>query len=254
MLEISIINCLADNYSYLIKDKETNVVGVVDPSEFCVVDKEINKTYKKLDFILNTHHHFDHIGGNQELKKKYNSKIIASKIDESRIPGINIKLSEGDLFKFGKTDFETIFIPGHTKGHIAFYSKLENVVFTGDTLFSLGCGRIFEGTHKQMFESLNKIKKLPTTTKIYCGHEYTKKNLEFCMKYENNNKFLKKKISWIKSQLDKKKATIPISLKEELQTNIFLRCNESSLKNALGMNNASDEAIFKKLRDLKDQF
>jgi hydroxyacylglutathione hydrolase len=105
-----------------------------------------------------------------------------------------------------------------------------------------------------MFESLNKIKKLPTTTKIYCGHEYTKKNLEFCMKYENNNKFLKKKISWIKSQLDKKKATIPISLKEELRTNIFLRCNESSLKNALGMNNASDEAIFKKLRDLKDQF
>jgi len=254
MLEVSIIKCLTDNYSYLIRDKKTNLVGVVDPSEFKTVDIEINKNYKKLDFILNTHHHFDHVGGNQDLKKKYNSKIVSSKVDESRIPGIDIKVSEGDLFKFGNTNFEIIFIPGHTRGHIAFYSKLEKIIFTGDTLFSLGCGRIFEGTYKQMFESINKIKKLPHSTKIYCGHEYTKKNLEFCMKYENNNKFLLKKLNWINSQLNKNKPTIPISLNEELKTNIFLRCNELSLKNALGMNNASDEAVFKKLRDLKDQF
>ena len=254
MLKISIIKCLTDNYSYLIQDEKTNLVGIVDPSEFEAVDAEISKSYKKLDFIFNTHHHFDHVGGNQELKKKYNSKIVASKIDETRIPGIDIKLNEGDYFKFGKTNFEIIFIPGHTKGHIAFYSKLEKIVFTGDTLFSLGCGRIFEGTHKQMFESLNKIKNLPISTKIYCGHEYTKKNLEFCMKYENNNKFLLKKLNWINSQLNKNKPTIPVSLDEELKTNIFLRCNELSLKNALGMNKASDEAVFKKLRDLKDQF
>ena len=254
MLKISIINCLTDNYSYLIKDEETNLIGVVDPSEFEPVDTAINKNSKKLDFILNTHHHFDHVGGNKKLKEKYNSKVVASKIDKSRIPGIDIKLNEGDFFKFGKTDFKIIFIPGHTKGHIAFYSKSEKIVFTGDTLFSLGCGRIFEGTHKQMFESLNKIKSLPTSTKIYCGHEYTKKNLEFCMKHENNNSFLPKKLNWINSQLDKKRPTIPISLEEELKTNIFLRCGELSLKNALGMNNASDEEVFKKLRDLKDQF
>ena len=254
MLEILIIKCRTDNYSYLIKDKKTNLVGVVDPSEFETVDIEINKNYKKLDFILNTHHHFDHIGGNQELKKKYNSKIVASKIDESRIPSIDIKVNERDNFEFGKTNFKVILIPGHTKGHIAFYSQLEKVVFTGDTLFSLGCGKIFEGTHKQMFESLNKIKNLPLDTKIYCGHEYTKKNLEFCMKYEINNKFLLKKLNWIKSQLNKKEPTIPTSLEEELKTNIFLRCNEPSLKNALGMNGSSDEEIFKKLRDLKDQF
>tara|TARA_Y100000590_G_scaffold382765_1_gene452981 strand:+ start:293 stop:1057 length:765 start_codon:yes stop_codon:yes gene_type:complete len=254
MLKISIIKCLTDNYSYLIKDEKTNLVGIVDPSEFEAVDAEVSKSYKKLDFIFNTHHHFDHVGGNQELKKKYNSKIVASKIDETRIPGIDIKLNEGDYFKFGKTNFEIIFIPGHTKGHIAFYSKLEKIVFTGDTLFSLGCGRIFEGTHKQMFESLNKIKNLPASTKIYCGHEYTKKNLEFCIKYEIDNEFLPKKLDWINSQLSKKKPTVPISLEEELKTNIFLRCNEQSLKKALRMNNASDEAIFKKLRDLKDQF
>ncbi len=254
MLKISIIKCLTDNYSYLIRDEKTNLVGVVDPSEFEVVDAEVNKTYKKLDFILNTHHHFDHVGGNQELKKKYNSKIVASKIDETRISDIDIKVKEGDSFKFGEIDFKIIFIPGHTKGHIAFYSELEKTVFTGDTLFSLGCGRIFEGTYKQMFESLNKIKNLPISTKIYCGHEYTKKNMEFCMKYENNNKFLPKKLLWINSQLDKKKPTVPTNLEEELKTNIFLRCGELSLKNALGMNNASDEEIFKKLRDLKDQF
>ena len=254
MLEVSIIKCLTDNYSYLIRDEKTNFVGVVDPSEFKTVDIEISKNYKKLDFILNTHHHFDHVGGNQDLKKKYNSKIVSSKIDESRIPGIDIKVSEGDIFKFGETNFEIIFIPGHTRGHIAFYSKLEKIVFTGDTLFSLGCGRIFEGTYKQMFESLNKIKNLPTSTRIYCGHEYTKKNLEFCMKYESNNKFLSKKLNWINSQLNEKKPTIPISLEEELKTNIFLRCNELSIKNALEMNKASDEAVFKKLRDLKDQF
>ena len=254
MLEILIIKCRTDNYSYLIKDKKTNLVGVVDPSEFETVDIEINKNYKKIDFILNTHHHFDHIGGNQELKKKYNSKIVASKIDESRIPSIDIKVNERDNFEFGKTNFKVILIPGHTKGHIAFYSQLEKVVFTGDTLFSLGCGKIFEGTHKQMFESLNKIKNLPLDTKIYCGHEYTKKNLEFCMKYEINNKFLLRKLNWIKSQLNKKEPTIPTSLEEELKTNIFLRCNEPSLKNALGMNGSSDEEIFKKLRDLKDQF
>ena len=253
-MRIEIIKCLKDNFSYLIIDEQNNSACVIDPSEASPIIDHVEKLKLNLKFILNTHHHFDHVGGNQDLKKKYNSKIVSSKVEESRIPGIDIKVSEGDLFKFGNTNFEIIFIPGHTRGHIAFYSKLEKIIFTGDTLFSLGCGRIFEGTYKQMFESINKIKKLPHSTKIYCGHEYTKKNLEFCMKYENNNKFLLKKLNWINSQLNKNKPTIPISLNEELKTNIFLRCNELSLKNALGMNNASDEAVFKKLRDLKDQF
>ena len=170
MLEISIIKCLTDNYSYLIKDNNTDLIGIVDPSDFETVDNQIRTKYKKLDFILNTHHHQDHIGGNAELKKKYNSKIVASKIDEDKIPNIDYKVVEGDIFKFGDTKFEILFIPGHTKGHIAFYSKLEKTVFTGDTLFSLGCGRIFEGTYNQMYNSLNKLKKLPSDTKIFCGH------------------------------------------------------------------------------------
>jgi hydroxyacylglutathione hydrolase len=254
MLNVEIIPCLNDNYSYLLFDQNTNVVAIIDPSDFETCDEIIKKKYKKLDYILNTHHHFDHIGGNQKLKKKYKSKVLGCEVDKDRIPEIDITLKEKQNFKIGNTSFEVIFIPGHTKGHIAFYCKDEKIVFTGDTLFSLGCGRVFEGTQKQMFNSLNKLKNLPINTKIYCGHEYTKKNLEFCMKYDSNNEFLKKKSNWINSKIETNSPTIPISIDEEKKTNIFLRCNEPSIKNALNLNNASEQEIFSKLRDLKDSF
>ena len=254
MLNIEIISCLNDNYSYIIYDKDTNIVAIIDPSDFNPCDKIINKKYNKLDYILNTHHHFDHVGGNQKLKEKYKSKILGCEIDKNRIPGIDISLKEKENLTIGNSSFEVIFIPGHTKGHIAFYFKDEKIVFTGDTLFSLGCGRVFEGTHKQMFNSLKKLKDLPLDTKIYCGHEYTKKNLEFCLEYDSNNTFLKNKSNWINSKIESKLPTIPVSIEEEIRTNIFLRCNEPSIKNALNLNNASEEEIFSKLRDLKDSF
>jgi hydroxyacylglutathione hydrolase len=173
-MNIDIIPCLNDNYSYLIKDDQTNTVAIIDPSEFGPCNGKIDLKYKKLDFILNTHHHFDHVGGNTELKKKYGSRVLGFENDKKRIPAIDILLKDGQEFKIGNLNFKTIFIPGHTSGHIAFYFEKEKVVFTGDTLFSLGCGRVFEGTYQQMFDSLNKIKRLPEDTKIYCGHEYTK--------------------------------------------------------------------------------
>ena len=254
MLNIEIIPCLNDNYSYLLCDGDTNTVAIIDPSDFNPCDKIINKKYNKLDYILNTHHHFDHIGGNKKLKEKYKSKVLGCEIDKDRIPGIDIALEEKQNFKIGNTSFEVIFVPGHTKGHIAFYFKNEKMVFTGDTLFSLGCGRVFEGTYEQMFSSLNKLKNLPIDTKIYCGHEYTNKNLEFCLEYDSNNELLRKKSNWIKSKLESNSPTIPISIDEEKKTNIFLRCNEPSIKNALNLNNASEQEIFSKLRDLKDSF
>ena len=180
MLEISIIKCLSDNFSYLIRDKKTGLVGVVDPSEFEPVDKEIAIKFKKLDFILNTHHHNDHVGGNLDLKKKYKSKIICSAYGKSQIPGADIKKKDGEIFELGETIFKIFHIPGHTIDHILFFSENAKVVFTGDTLFSLGCGRVFEGTHEQMFKSIEKIKGLPKNTMIYCGHEYTDTNGKFC--------------------------------------------------------------------------
>jgi len=254
MLDISIIRCLSDNYSYLIRDKKTNLVGVVDPSEFEPVDLEITKTYKRLDFILNTHHHHDHVGGNIDLKKKYNSKIVCSSYDEKRIPGVDIKKSDGGQFSLGETGFKIIHIPGHTLGHIAFYSQKTNIIFTGDTLFSLGCGRIFEGTFEQMFKSLEKIKNLPKNTMMYCGHEYTKKNGQFCTKIDGENKKLQDRIKNVDNKTQKNLPTIPITLGEELETNIFLRCEDNKIKNKLKMNNASKLEVFTKLRNLKDQF
>ena len=254
MLNIEIISCLSDNYSYLLEDKELNIVGIIDPSDFDTCDKIIKKKYNKLDYILNTHHHFDHVGGNKKLKEKYRAKVLGFELDKDRIPGIDIILKDKQNFKLGNSSFEVIFIPGHTKGHIAFYFKDEKTVFTGDTLFSLGCGKVFEGTYEQMFSSLNKLKNLPTDTKIYCGHEYTKKNLEFCLEYDSNNELLKKKTNWINSKIESDYPTIPITIGEEKKTNIFLRCNEPLIKNVLNLNNASEQEIFSKLRDLKDSF
>ena len=236
---VEIIPCLSDNYSYLIHEKETGTVSIVDPSEFNACDKIINK-YKKLDFILNTHHHADHVDGNIELKKKYNSKIIGFSGDNKRIPGIDISLNENQNQKIGDLEFKVISVPGHTKGHIAFYFEKEKIIFTGDTLFSLGCGRVFEGTHEDMYNSLSKFKSLPPSTKVYCGHEYTYNNSLFCIKYDSENIMLKKKIIEIEKKLRKKEPTIPSTIKDELECNIFLR--------------AKTLAEFSKLRDLKDNF
>ena len=254
MLDITIIPCLQDNYSYIIQDSSTDIVGVVDPSEFNPIDNFIKKKFNKIDFILNTHHHFDHTGGNLKLKKKYDCKIIGSLKDEKKIPGIDVKLEHDDIFKFGNIKFKIILVPGHTSGHICFYSDKEKIIFTGDTLFSLGCGRVFEGTYSEMLQSLKKIKDLPKDTNIYCGHEYTKKNLDFCKKVEIDNHLLKEKKKWLDLRINKRIPTLPITLGEELDTNIFLRCDVVSVKKSLGMEHSSELEIFKKLRDLKDTF
>ena len=252
-MKVEIIPCLSDNFSYLIHDKESDMVSIVDPAEYKACDNVIKK-YKKLDFILNTHHHADHVDGNLELKKKYNSKILGFELDKDRIPGIDILLKENQKHKIGKLEFEVIFVPGHTKGHVAFFFFKEKVVFTGDTLFSLGCGRVFEGTHEEMFNSLNKIKKLPSDTKIYCGHEYTKSNLNFCLTYDSKNTFLKEKEIDIQKKLSSNQPTIPTILGQEIKTNIFLRCNDPEIKHTLGLKDSSELEVFSKLRDLKDSF
>ena len=250
---VEIIPCLSDNYSYLIHEKKFNTISIVDPSEFKTCDEAIKK-YKRLDFILNTHHHIDHVGANLELKRKYNSKILGSDSDKNRIPGIDIFLKENQKQKIGNLEFEVIFIPGHTKGHIAFFFRKEKIAFTGDTVFSLGCGRVFEGTHEEMFYSLNKIKNLPADTKIYCGHEYTKTNLNFCLTYDPTNKLLKEKQVDILKKLNSNQPTIPSTLGQEIKTNIFLRCNDPKIKHAIGLKDSTELEVFSKLRDLKDTF
>jgi len=253
-MKVTPIPCLTDNYAYIICDNNSKTIGVVDPSEAQPIISFLRKKNLKLNYILNTHHHFDHIGGNLELKKMYKAEIVGFAEDKHRIPGINITLKNNEQWNFGNSAVKILHIPGHTLGHICFFFEKEKIAFTGDTLFSLGCGRIFEGNHKQMLQSLNKIKELPKDTKIYCGHEYTYKNAEFCMKYDDKNSDLIKYFKKIKNLRSSKLPTIPSKLEDELKSNIFLRCDQNDLKIKLNMKNQEDFEVFKKVRDLKDSF
>ena len=239
-MKVKIIPCLKDNYSYLIIDDKNNKSCVIDPSEAPPIIEYLEKNNIKLDFILNTHHHYDHVGGNKELKERYGAKVVGYIYDKKRIPEIDITVKNNQIWKEQKFEAKVVHIPGHTSGHICFYFFNEKNIFTGDTLFSLGCGRIFEGTYSQMFTSLNFFKNLPPDTNIYCGHEYTLKNSDFCLKYEPNNQNLKNKIKKIKEKLKQNLPTIPSTIKDEIECNIFLR--SKNLEN------------FSKLRDLKDNF
>ena len=248
------IPCLTDNYAYIVYDDISKITSVIDPSEAKPIISFLKEKKIKLNYILNTHHHFDHIGGNIELKKIYDAKVVGFEGDKHRIPGIDITVKDKEICHFGSSTVKILHIPGHTLGHICFFFEKEKIAFTGDTLFSLGCGRIFEGDHKQMWNSLNKIKELPKDTKIYCGHEYTYKNAEFCIKHDINNIYLEKKFKEIKKLRSQNLPTLPSSLEEELKSNIFLRCDQKELKIKLGMKNQEDLEVFKKVRDLKDSF
>ena len=239
-MKIQIIPCLKDNYSYLVIDEESNIACVVDPGEAEPIIEYLEKTQIKLKFILNTHHHYDHVDGNQKLKEKYGASVIGYKDDKERIPGIDIMVNDEETWIYKNFEAKIIHIPGHTLGHICFYFYKDELVFTGDTLFSLGCGRIFEGTYKQMFDSLMKLKELPKNTKVYCGHEYTLQNSKFCIVNDESNKNLKTKIIDIEIRLKSGLPTIPSTIKDELECNIFLRSNNLE--------------TFSKLRELKDNF
>ena len=239
-MKIKIIPCLKDNYSYLIIDEENNIACVVDPSEAEPIIEYLEGTQIKLKFILNTHHHYDHVGGNQKLKEKYGASVIGYTGDKDRIPGIDILVNDQETWAYKNFEAKIIHIPGHTLGHICFYFHKDESVFSGDTLFSLGCGRLFEGTYKQMFDSLKKLKELPKNTKVFCGHEYTLQNSKFCVFHDTNNKNLKNKINDIKIKLKAGLPTIPTTIKDELECNIFLRSDNIE--------------TFSKLRDLKDNF
>ena len=236
---VETIKCLEDNFSYILIDQNKNAC-VIDPSESAPIINFVEKNNIKIKYILNTHHHYDHIGGNKEIKKKYNAKIAAYKNDLHRIPDVDISLKNNQIWTAENFKSKIIHIPGHTNGHICFFFEKEKIAFTGDTLFSLGCGRIFEGTYEEMYSSLKKLKELPKETKIYCGHEYTLKNSEFCLKYDKNNKRLQKKINEIKNKVNNNIPTVPSTIDDEIACNIFLR--------------AKTLGEFSKLRDLKDNF
>ena len=253
-MDIHIIPCLKDNYAYIVENKKTKNACVIDPSESEPVINFLKNNKLNLKYILNTHHHADHIGGNLELKKKFNSQILGFEKDKNRIPGIDIFLNDKQIWNFEGSDVLVEHVPGHTSAHIFYYFKNEESVFTGDTLFSFGCGRLFEGSYLEMVNSLKKIKSLPLKTKIFCGHEYTISNLKFCMELDKNNSELKEKYNQISNNIKNKLPSVPSTLGDEIRLNIFLKFDDLNFKKRIGLGDLNEVDFFKKIRDLKDNF
>ena len=192
MLEIFIINALSDNYIYLLRNEHKNITSVIDPGESEPVLEFLNNKNWHLDEIINTHHHHDHIGGNKKLLDVYKSKLIAPSYENNRISNINIPVSDNETHNIAGVLAKVIHTPGHTLGHVCFYMPEEKYLFSGDTLFYLGCGRVFEGTMDQMWLSLVKLRSLPDDTTVYCGHEYTLSNMKFAKNIDSGNALLDK--------------------------------------------------------------
>ncbi len=253
-LEIHAIPALTDNYVYLVRESESGAVAAVDPSVASTVSAALKKLGWRLTHILNTHHHWDHTGGNLALKDQTRCAIVGPKADEGRIPGIGVSLRDGETYDFGAERAAVFDIPGHTRGHIAFYFPESRALFCGDTLFSLGCGRLFEGTPAQMWDSLLKLRRLPGDTAIYCGHEYTEANARFALTIDPRNPALKKRAEEAAALRRAGKPTVPAILESERAANPFLRADDPTLARAAGIEAADPVAVFAEIRRRKDNF
>ena len=254
MLEIYQIPCLQDNYGFLVHDPETGATATIDTPEVAPINQALAAKGWRLTHILNTHHHFDHAGGNEELKAQWNCQVVGAAIDAERIPGIDVALADGDTLTLGSKQARIIEVPGHTSGHIAYYFAADEVAFVGDTLFALGCGRLFEGTPEQMSESLGKIMALPDETTVYCAHEYTEANAAFAVTVEPANPALQQRVKEIQALRAAGKPTVPTSIGLERATNPFVRSDSAELQAVLNLSGADEVAVFAETRRRKDHF
>lgn len=249
-LEIEIVPCLTDNYAYLVRTGE--LCAVVDPSEPGPVKAALAAKGWRLSHILNTHHHLDHTGGNIALRQEFGAQVVGPAKDASRIPGLDIGVDEKSGWAFGGLKVDILEVPAHTRGAIAFV--MEGCAFTGDTLFAMGCGRLFEGDAAMMWASLSKLMALPDATKIYCGHEYTENNGRFACTLEPGNSALVARMGEVRALRAKGGTTMPSSMGLEKATNPFLRVGEAEIRKNLGMEKAGDVAVFGEIRKRKDSF
>ncbi len=253
-LDVTVIPCLSDNYAYLLHEPEADVYALVDAPEAAPIRKAVDAAGGRLDLILITHHHPDHIQGVPELVEAYGARTVGAAADAKRLPKLDIALDEGETVAVGTEAAKVIDVSGHTVGHIAFHFPGSGDVFTADSLMALGCGRVFEGTHLMMWESLSKLAVLPKETRIWSGHNYGAANGRFALSIEPDNAALKERIARI-AALDAKGAPIvPVTLEEELATNPFLRAAEPSVKAAVGLPGGDDAAVFAEVRRRKDAF
>lgn len=253
-LQIHQIPVLSDNYVYLIRDPETKATAVVDPAVAAPVLAALDDLGWKLTHILNTHHHHDHVGGNLELKQATGCTIVGNRADARRIPGLDVGVAEGDTVALGNETARVIEVYGHTVGHIAYWFEDSSALFCGDTLFALGCGRLFEGTAAQMWSSLGKIRDLPGDARVYCAHEYTLANAAFALSVDPENPDLQQRAERIRALRADRKPTVPSTLDEERRTNPFLRADHEALQRAANRPSGDAVAVFAEIRRQKDEF
>lgn len=247
------IPVLNDNYVYLLHEPESGATGVVDPAVAEPVLDALAAKGWRLTHILNTHHHGDHTGGNLELKRATGATVVGARKDAERIPGIDVEVGEGETFLLGHAAALVFETPGHTSGHIAYWFPDSDALFCGDTLFSLGCGRLFEGTAAQMWASLAKLRELPPETRVYCAHEYTAANGRFARLVERDNAALLARVEQV-ARLGGK-PSVPSLLADERAANPFLRADVPAVARAVGMDEGTDPArVFAELRRRKDVF
>ena len=251
--EISLFPCLTDNFGYLIHDPATKATAAIDAPEAAPILKALEREGWTLTDLLITHHHGDHVGGVAELKQKYNCRVVAPHDKSAKISSVDLRVAQGDVVKVGSLLARVLETPGHTLDHISYVFASEKALFAADTLFSIGCGRVFEGDYAMMWDSLLKLRALPDDFKLYCGHEYTASNVKFALTVDGDNPALLARAEEVTRLRADNKPTIPVLLGEEKKANVFLRADEPSVAAKLHMKGASAEKVFGELRERKNK-
>jgi hydroxyacylglutathione hydrolase len=252
--ETRLFLCLKDNYGVLLHDPDTGATASIDAPEAAPIERALKATGWKLTDILVTHHHADHTGGIEALKRKYHCRVVAPAKEAAKIPAVDETVQEGDGIVVGNLAGKVMETPGHTLGHIAYWFPADHLAFVGDTLFSIGCGRVIEGTPEMMWASLKKLRDLPNETEIYCGHEYTAANLKFALSIDAHNPVLEARAAQVQQLIEEGAPTIPVTIGDEKLANPFLRADVPDLAVDVGMAGKPAEQVFAVIRGRKDRF
>lgn len=251
--EIIQFGCLKDNYCSLIHDPTTGCTAVVDTPDAEEIMRQLDKRGWRLTHILTTHHHWDHIDGHEQLKQRYGCEVIAPVLNSDQVPVIDQTVEGGDQVRIGNLSIEVIATPGHTLGHVVYYAPHLSALFVGDTLFSMGCGRLFEGTPEQMWQSIQALRELPDATAIYCGHEYTLGNARFALRLDPENSVLQLRAAEVENLRASGLPTVPTTVGQERYTNPFMRADDPQIQQHLNMVGAPASDVFAEIRRRKDQ-